>query len=674
MITPDRTAAKDEFLSETQEMLEQMEKLLGALTRNSPHGDPPQEAVNSFFRLVHSLKGLSDMLGFHRLAALAHGLESLLDELRLGRLKFSAELSSLLEICLETFFELIETTGESKVQEADISTLLGQIEHFVDTNREVEAIDLGRHLELPEAIHGSLTEYEENRLIQNIRREKDLFIVKAAFDFATFDVDLEELTGRLQKVGEVITTLPSSDESGEDRLLFDVLVASNLGVERVREATEEQATVVPLPRRSVPAESFAAEESGRPVAPDQPATPQSTRLELQSVRVSLDKLESSLTTIGELLIVKSQLDHLTEAFREEYGRSALTENLAKSSRQLEKSVLAVQDRIVQMRMVSVRSLFSRLSRLAHKLSREEGREVELITSGENTELDKMVIDEMTDPLVHLVRNAIGHGIESPDDRVAQGKPATGRIEITARHQGRRIVIEVSDDGRGIAPGEIREKAWDLGLLTPGEEIEEDDLIRFLFTPGFSTQEKVTELSGRGLGMDIVRKKVVKLGGAIQCHSEPGKGTCWSIVLPVTLVIIPSLLVRVANQVYAVPMGSITRAYDLAAGETPGGIYDEGIEYEGSTLPLFRLDQVFGLEEISEPPPILLVAHGGDRRVAFLAHEIRGRAEIVVKPLGDYLAAMRGFAGATELGDGKPVLVLDIGTLVTEVTSRPLEFR
>jgi two-component system chemotaxis sensor kinase CheA len=279
---------------------------------------------------------------------------------------------------------------------------------------------------------------------------------------------------------------------------------------------------------------------------------------------------------------------------------------------------------------------------------------------------------MTEPLLHLVRNAVDHGIEPPAERGRLGKSPAGALSIRASHQGKRILIEVEDDGAGIDGGLIRRKAEQRRLLRPDAVLEEQDLFGLLFTPGFSTRDSVTEVSGRGVGMDVVKQKVVKLGGAIEIATRPGLGTRWTIVLPVTLVIIPSLIVRVADQVYAVPMSSISRTYDLAAGDMPGGISDEGFVFDGTVLPVHRLDQIFELEQgVEEPPPYLLVAHSAERRVGFLVHEIRGREEIVVKPLGRHLAGVRGIAGATELGSGPPVLVLDIGALVAEVSPMSL---
>ena len=274
---------------------------------------------------------------------------------------------------------------------------------------------------------------------------------------------------------------------------------------------------------------------------------------------------------------------------------------------------------------------------------------------------------MTDPLLHLLRNAVDHGIEKPSERVSAGKPASGHIEIRAVHQGKRIRIEVEDDGRGIDGARVRRKAEELGLVAPAAVLEEQDLMGLLFSPGFSTRDNVTETSGRGIGMDIVKRKVVKLGGAIEITTRPGGGTRWTVLLPATLSIIPSLIVRVADQTYAVPMSSISRTYDLAAGDVPGGISDEGFDFDGTILPVHRLDQIFELERgVDEPPPYLLVAQSAERKMGFLVHEVRGREEIVVKPLGRQLAGARGIAGAAESGDGPPVLVLDMGALVAEI--------
>jgi two-component system, chemotaxis family, sensor kinase CheA len=660
------SAARQEFYSEALEMLEQMERLLPAMRAESQRGDASNEAVNGFFRLVHSLKGLSGMLGFSTISFLAHDLESLLAELRMGRLRFGEELAVLLEECLAAFSELLEAAASGGEHAVNVNRLLGRIEELVSSHRWLETLDLAEHLELPDALLGILTDYEKSRLSQHMRQGAGVWRLQVDFDFATFDVDLEELAKLIKGFGEVITTLPSGGGGAEDRIQFELLAVSPLEAAELGERLSESgARLLAVPYRRAPEPAAMSE----PLAPAREADEPPVLRELQSVRVPLEKIDMALGAIGDLLLFKTQIAHLVDELRSHSGLGSLADGLVKGSRRMEKSILGLQDRIVQMRMLPVRSLFSRLAHLAQKLSRELGRQVELRTRGEDTELDKVVIDEMTDPLLHLVRNAIDHGIEPPQERERLGKPAAGRLQIRASHQGKRFVIEVEDDGRGLSGALIRRKAEERGLVGPDAVLEEQDVFGLLFRPGFSTRDSVTEISGRGVGLDIVRGQVVKLGGAIEIATRPGQGTHFTIVLPVTLAIIPSLVVRVADQTYAVPMSAISRTYDLVAGDVPGGIFDEGFDFEGAILPVYRLDQIFELEQgLAEPPPYLLVAHSAERRVGFLVHEIRGREEIVIKPLGPHLAQARGLAGATELGDGRPVLVLDVGALVDEVTA------
>lgn len=655
-------AAREEFYSETQEMLEQMEQLL-PLMHAEAGGEVPAEVVNNFFRLVHSLKGLAGMLGYSTIAFLAHDLENLLSELRMGRLRASEDLLALLQSCLAAFHELLASAISGAEHRVNVNGLIAQIEAFIGSNRWIDSVDLAARLELPDAVLGALTAYEQSRLAQSLRRGQRLHQVRIALDFATFDVDLELLAGRIRSFGEIVATLPSSGGAGDDRICFELLIACEMDALELGNALGQPGAEIEEVRYHVMPDAAAAPaELPAEEPPEAPAF-----REGQSVRVSLEKIDAVLGGIGDLLLFKTQLGRMVEDLRSRHGISGLTESLAKSAGHLEKSILGLQDRIVQMRMVPVRSLFGRLTHLAQKLAHDLGKEVELVTRGADTELDKMVIDAMTEPLLHLLRNAVDHGIETPEERQALGKGRAGRIQIRASHQGKRILIEVEDDGSGIDSELIRKKAEERGLIGREAGLEEPDVFGLLFAPGFSTRDTVTDISGRGVGMDVVKRRVVKLGGAIEIVTKPGAGTRWTIVLPVTLVIIPSLIVRVADQVYAVPMSSVSRTYDLAAGDVPGGISDEGFEFEGAVLPVYRLDQIFELDRgTEEPPPYLLVAQSAERKMGFLVHEIRRREEIVVKPLGGHLAGVRGIAGAAELGEGPPVLVLDIGALVAEL--------
>ena len=656
------SAAREEFYSEAQEMLEQMEDLLGAMRTAGTEEEPPAEAIDTFFRLVHSLKGLSGMLGFSTISFLAHELENLLSELRLGRLSSSGELITLLESCLGAFSELLASQLAGVEPIVNVHARIAQIESFLARHRRAESEDIAEQVELPEALLGTLTEYERGRLSQNLRRGSTLYRVRTILEFATFDVELERLGTQVKGFGEVITTLPSGGGPGDERLHFELLVATTLEEAELRRrlAGTDVEAVSTRVRREAPAP-----------APKRRAEPPALR-EIPSVRVSLDKIDAVLGGIGDLLLFKTQLARLVDELRSRHGMSTPIEVLAKRVQRLEKGILGLQDGIVGMRMVPVRSLFARLAHLTQKLGRDLGREIELVTRGADTELDKMVIDEMTDPLLHLVRNAVDHGIEPPAERESVGKPRSGRIQIRASHQGKRILIEVEDDGRGIDSALVRRRAEERGLVGSVAALEEQDLFGLLFEPGFSTRDAVTETSGRGVGMDIVKRKVIKLGGAIEIATRPGAGTRWTIVLPGTLAIIPSLIVRVADQIYAVPMSSVSRTYDLASGDMPGGISDEGFDFDGTVLPVHRLDQIFELEQgTDEPPPYLLVAHSAERKMGFLVHEIRGREEIVVKPLGRHLASVRGIAGAAEMGEDPPVLVLDVGALVAEATAAGL---
>jgi two-component system chemotaxis sensor kinase CheA len=322
---------------------------------------------------------------------------------------------------------------------------------------------------------------------------------------------------------------------------------------------------------------------------------------------------------------------------------------------------------MKIRMMPIAQLFNRYPRLVRELSRETGKLVQLEIRGEDTELDKMIIEEISDPLIHIIRNAVDHGIESRQERLQNGKSAEGRLVLEAFHESNHVVIEIRDDGRGIEPERIRSTALTKQIYQP-EELERmsaKDILEMIMKPGFSTAERVTHTSGRGMGMDVVRKNIEKLNGSVEVESKPGAGTCIRIKIPLTLAIIPALLVRVGPEIYTVPLAAVEETLRIEEQETS---YLEGIEVihlRQSTLPLIRLTEVFGLMSMGKDPnrAFVVVVNTGVRQVGLVVDELLGQEEVVIKPLVDYLQDKSGFSGATILGDGEISLILDVSDLV-----------
>ncbi|HEY0468812.1 MAG TPA: chemotaxis protein CheA, partial [Polyangiaceae bacterium] len=390
----------------------------------------------------------------------------------------------------------------------------------------------------------------------------------------------------------------------------------------------------------------------------------------QTVRVDIRKLDHLMNIVGELAIVRSAFGRVAEKLRGE-GQRKLAAELQRLHRNFDRRLGEMQDGILEVRMVPLGQVFDRLARVVRQISREVGKEIRLVITGAETEIDKLIVEELSDPLMHMIRNAIDHGIEAGQGRVEVGKPLAGTIALNAFQKGNHVMIEVEDDGRGIDLPRLTEKAIALGKLTrsEAEEMSRDEALALIFLPGLSTRESADDVSGRGVGMDIVKTNISKLGGVIDVHSESGIGTKMTITLPITLAIVSALLIQAGKHTLAIPLSSVSEA--IAFEEAGVRIVDgrEVITLRGQTLPLCRLDRLMALESAPDSQSrrrFVVVAALGQRRLGLVVDFLYGQEDIVIKPLGKSLSAVRGFAGATELGDQRVGLVLDAAGLIEEV--------
>jgi two-component system chemotaxis sensor kinase CheA len=397
----------------------------------------------------------------------------------------------------------------------------------------------------------------------------------------------------------------------------------------------------------------------------------SLRLLTQTVRVDIRKLDHLMNIVGELSIVRSSLSRIAERLRGEGSRQLATE-LMRLHRNFDRRLGEMQDGILEVRMVPLGQVFDRLARVVRQISRDLGKEIRLVITGAETEIDKLIVEELSDPLMHMIRNAIDHGIESAERRAEVGKPLAGTIALNAFQKGNHVMIEVEDDGRGIDEEALVEKAVQSGKIARHEasELVRDEILALIFVPGLSTREQVDDLSGRGVGMDIVKTNISKLGGVIDVHSETGIGTKMAITLPITLAIVSALLVRVHEQVFAIPLSTVSEALSFDASHVRRVENREVVTVRGSSLPICDLGRLLGLPE---PPGdrrrrFIVVAALGNRRLGLVVDHLFGQEDIVIKPLGSSLSRVRGFAGATELGDQRVGLVLDSGAVIEEVLS------
>jgi two-component system, chemotaxis family, sensor kinase CheA len=667
--------ALSEFLSEAQETIDALGKELLHLeaVRGGEEADPA--VLNAVFRGAHSLKGLASMFGVERMSRLGHALEDLLDEVRMGRRALDPAALDLLLEAPELFGRIIaEEASGGPARTASAAEALSARLRAAAEEAPREPGDLPR-FDLGPAVLGVLTEYEEHRLRANAQKGVSLFKVKVEFDLSTFDVGLAALNASLKPLGEVISTLPSTGGEEKGKIAFDVLFGSMARVERIRSAAGAAAQVTEVPRSDGGAGSAPPR-----AAPGEPHPPEgadgSIRSVSQAVRVDIRKLDRLMNVVGELLLVKTGLQHVAERLRSGEEAASLALDLYRENRSLERKLNELQAGILEVRMVPLNQVFDKLARMVRKVSREVGKEVDLRVSGGDVELDKLIVEDLSDPLMHLIRNAIDHAIEPADLRERAGKPRGGLVTLSAAQKGNRVEIAVEDDGAGIDEDRVRQVAVERGLATASEvrELSRREVMNLIFVPGFSTARQVTALSGRGVGLDVVKSNIAGLSGIIDLHTERGKGTRFELTLPVTLAIVRALVVAVSGRTYAVPLNSVLEILALDPSDLRTVETREVITLRGSTLPLVRLSRFFGLPAPEQPPGLawppaktfVVVVGLAQERLGVAVDELVGQQDIVVKPLGPALAAVRGVAGATDLGNRRTVLVLDVGAVIEDV--------
>lgn len=658
--------AREEFTSEAEELLDTLSRDLTELETQGSKVRP--ELINKIFREVHSLKGLAGMLGFVQIADLSHNLEDMLDRLRMGKIEINRTLIDLLFDSVDGLNRLVIALADPEVEQlVDVAKLASRIHQVgAQQSTQAEGSPLER-LHLDEQTRRSLTEYEEHRLVTNVREGNAIFSIEVTFDFAEFDDKLRALTAALAENGEVVSTLPVIDSGGGAGISFRLLFGTALDETAVAALAGEAARIVPLQKKveDEPPEAFADDDL-------------SLRSVSRTVRVDISKLDHVMNIVGELIIERTHLEALARRTDAQHGRAA-SQELSKIARNIDRKLEDLQKSVIDVRMVPVGQVYAKLTRTVRKIARELGKEIELSLRGEDTELDKMMIEELTDPLMHIIRNAIDHGIESSEERVAAGKSPTGRITLDAYQKGNSVVIDVSDDGRGIDPERIRKVAVSRGLLAPNETIDEMRTHELMFAPGFSTASQVSEISGRGVGLDVVRRNIQDLKGAIDLLSTPGEGTTFRISLPITLAIIQALIVRTAGETFAIPLTSVDESLRIYTRDIATVERKEVVSLRDFTLPLLRLSDAFGLEETrntADPDAkwFVVVARAGERLVGLLVDTLVRQQEIVIKSIGERLKTIPGIAGATEIGENDVVLVVDAGSLVDRFGGAARELR
>jgi len=659
--------ARDEFTGEAEELLETLSRDL--VEFESQGRDVRPEVINKIFREVHSLKGLAGMLGFGEISELSHNLEDMLDRLRMGKIEITKDLIDLLYDAIDSLNRLVIGINDPSMGGlVDVNGLTRRVHQLVTNQPTQVHQDPFADLTLDEQTKKSLTEYEEHRLLENVRARKQILAVEVRFDFSDFDEKLRALTETLSASGEVISTLPAIDSSGGSGIAFRLLYGSTL---------DEAAVSVLVPDANV----TSLRKAQAVVAVEAPEEDLSLRSISQTVRVDIGKLDHVMNIVGELIIEKTQLDSLTRSLHqgEALQQARLTAHeLTKIARNLDRKLNELQKSVIETRMVPVGQIYAKLSRTVRKVARELNKEIELVLRGEDTELDKVMVEELTDPLMHIIRNALDHGIESADERVAKGKNPIGRVTLNAYQQGNSVVLDVTDDGRGIDPEIVRKAAVKRNLIAQHDAFDQHRAYEMLFTPGFSTAAAVSEISGRGVGLDVVKKNLQDLKGSIDILSVPGEGTTFRIMLPITLAIIQALVVRAAGEQFAIPLTSVEESLRIYSRDVRTVERREVFTLRDFTLPLLRLADAFHLYGDREEGPdtkwFVVVTRSGEKVAGILVDELVRQQEVVIKSIGERLKTIPGIAGATEVGEGEIVLVIDVGTLIDSFGGAAREMR
>ncbi|MDI9645659.1 MAG: chemotaxis protein CheA [Archaeoglobales archaeon] len=633
-----------EFIHEAREYLDAMNQELLNLER----GD--FDAVNEVFRAVHTIKGMAGFMGFKNLENLCHKLENLLGEIRDEKIEINSDLVDILLKAVDKIAEIINLIENNKKDEIDISDILSSLESWKKSCKENKT--------------------SEN---QNLNLDADFVVdIKIADDCLMKSVRAALVIESLKEFCKVVSVVPSEEEMDSTNFngKFSILAKGDCSkidevLERIAEI--DSYSIKPLSTREQTKEpkkdSNVIEEDKlkiekvetREKEEDKEAIPEKKKSE--SVRVNVSQLDKIMNLVGELVIGKGRLLQIAS----QYDIAELKEAVSI----LDRAITNLQDEVMRIRMVKVERVFNRFPRMVRDLARKLGKKVEFTMEGLDTELDRTVLDEMTDPLIHLLRNAIDHGIESPEERKALGKNEVGKIKISAKRERNNIVIEIEDDGRGIDLEKVKKKAIEKGLISESSaaSLSNEDLISLIFLPGFSTKDTASEISGRGVGMDVVKTTVEKLGGSLKVATKKGEGTKIRIQLPPTIAIIKALLVNVSNETYAIPISSVVEALYVDSTNYKVIHGNPFIIVRDKLVPAFKIKEIFGIRNGKMEREVGIVVEKNGEKYALIVDSISEQQEIVIKPLTGYLSKVKGFNGITILGDGRVVPILDISSLI-----------
>ncbi len=704
------------FIDETKEHLQNLSDQLMVLEQEPENMD----VINEIFRAAHSLKGMAGTMGFKRMQRLTHDMENVFQEIRSENMKVESELIDVLFRALDALEaylnEIMETANEGTEENEEIVNTLNAIAAKA-TGKEApeqaaKAPEGGKEETSADSGDGegeakyqsiSISDFEKHTFEKAQNDNQNIFgitvslqescILKAARAFLVFKA--------LEELGEVIKAVPSVQDIEDEKFEMDFsllyftkesletvknaiesvsevkhavvgiytlpdLHTSDSAVEKPETKVEEPEVKEPVAKAPVAAQQAVKKQGAKPAqktaqknAQQKTAKPTVGR----TVRVDIEKLDVLMNLVSELIIAKNGIVSTSSADEESRLNSALNEQIE----YLESVTTNLHESVMKVRMVPIESVVNRFPRMIRDLTKKLGKKMELHMSGEETELDRTVIDEIGDPLQHLLRNSADHGLESNEERIALGKDEVGHIYLDAYQDGNNVNIEVRDDGAGINVEKVRNKAIEKGTITPeqAEAMTDKEIIDLLFRPSFSTAEQITDVSGRGVGLDVVKTKIEGLGGNIECKTEMGEGSSFIIRLPLTLAIIQALMVELGTEKYAIPLGNIQTIEDIPFSEVKHVQTKEVINLRDAVIPLIRLDKILDVEPGEFKPESLtvVIVSKGDKQAGLVVDNLIGQQEIVIKSIGDYINCSKLIGGATILGDGEIALILEVNTLV-----------
>lgn len=688
------------FLEESEDQIEELNSNLVKLEKD--HENP--EIINDIFRAAHSLKSSSAFVGLYNLSDLAHTMENLLQKIREGSLEINVKLVNLLFECFDLIKQVIEGVANGVKVETPFTDMIQKLQDY-----EVSVSGSGSGTAAKEAPQNNTSNQNTNQTSLGNLTEEEIAEIRMALreedGLSVFSVDLRlknetpmqnlRLLLILQSVtqsGVVIKCDPTEEAldngQGSYALSFitvtkfnkdelytqcNIDMVENLSIQSIKipetemEALEKRSESSVVSSTQSNPNAIDSEEKlvSKGSANFEKAVTDS-KVVMRTIKVSSDKLDQLMNNVGELVITNSGFQKIYDDLVSQFGEDSLFNELKGKIDQINRISKDLQTGIMNIRMVPIGSVFNRFTRLIRDLSLETGKQVNLVLRGENTELDKKVIDAIGEPLIHLIRNSVDHGIESPEERKLAGKSEEGTVELNAYQGGSNILVEIRDDGKGLSKSKILKKAIERGLVTEADSqnLSESDIFQFIFAPGFSTADKISDISGRGVGMNVVNKLIEEFKGKIIIHSEEGKGSSFTLSFPQALAIIPSILVIMEEEVYAFPLSEVSETIKVNLDQITTLEGHEIINLRGEVLPIYRLNRILGLADKQEmvEVPVVIVNYK-TRKLGFMVDDLIGKHETVIKSLGKNFQDVQGLTGATIMGDGTIILVLDIPGLV-----------